>query len=96
MNLSMLRYLLLRYQGPRVQVVCATRVFGGHKTREAAVWSHNFDYWLEETKPNATMTPMHPRALFTSIQEADEVANKFVDAGFNGDFRIQTQDTSHV
>lgn len=51
-----------------------------------------YEYWLEPIKIGAVMTPMHPRALFTSIREADDVVEALIEAGYAGDYRVRSRD----
>lgn len=78
----MLRYYVARLVPDAPEIVCA-RLNIPNKT---------FDYWLEPIKLGATMTPMHPRALFTSIKEADDVIEALTAAGFGGDYRVRSKD----
>lgn len=78
----MMRYYVSRLVPDAPEIVCA----------RLNIEAKTYEYWLEPIKLGATMTAMHPRAMFTSIKEADDIIDALIAAGYGGDYRVRSND----
>lgn len=82
------RYIVQRHHKGKTEIVCARMELGGKTLHR------HIDYWFERSPVfdyGNHAFGLQQIALFTKIADADDLIEKFMDAGYDGDYRVVTR-----